>query len=731
MYIRRLIIDDFGALRKKEFSFSSGLNLLVGGNESGKSTVCAFIKYVFYGFSDSKERERHSNLETMCAGGSVEIEFAGEVYLISRRDGDKGRSKVSVFTEDGSEFDAWKLSAQTPGEYFLGIPEKLYSRSLYVSQTSGAEPDGASASAISNLLLSGDEAVNLKNATNKLEALRKSLQLKKGRGGLIPKKEEEIDALKEKYLDALTVRTRCECLASELKNANEDLTIMRAKLSRTEEEFCKKRSAKIVEFLRERDCLTKEYEDAQEQLTLLQNENTYEGFCPSESYITEIEKLETEAQLRNNTCQTLKERLSECRDERNAKIPKEYRAFLSLGRTSAILAKHNDLCKKKRVFGVLALLSLIISIGTGAGALFNTILLPFSIAFLLAAFAQGYLALNYSKKLKEFLYELSPDGVSPAEVCAACDEYEVLRNSESASISKAFSDESELLAKTLDELSYLAEKWGKSSASEAKQYYLAFSAKRAELHSCISELKRARDVNQAHLSAYSENDKAKAMKYSEEELIGAENIVISEEAIYSLRNSVSAIEAERHSLEVSLASEGFESIDPAKTICELNSATDKLKQLNASFDAVTLALSSLSNAEESIRRTVSPYLSKVSSVYFSKITNGKYPELKLDADLALKYVSPEYSFPVSGEYLSGGSADLAWLCLRLALHSKLSESHPLPLILDECLVYFDDERLKAILSELETIASEGTQILLFSASSRERTILDDEYAIEV
>jgi len=731
LYIRRLIIDDFGALRRKEFSFSSGLNLLVGKNESGKSTVCAFIKYIFYGFSDSKERERHSNIETMCAGGSIEIEFAGAVYLISRRDGDKGRSKVSVFTEDGSEFGDWKLSGQTPGEYFLGIPEKLYSRSLYVSQTAGAAPDGASASAISNLLLSGDEAVNLKNATNKLESLRKSLQLKKGRGGLIPQKEDEIAALKDEYQHALAVRSRCERLASELKNTTEDLTIMRSKLSRAEEEFCKKRSAKIVDFLRQRDLFIKDYEDAREQLTLLQNENTHDGFCPNESYIAELEKLETEAELRNNTCQTLKERLSECRDERNEKIPKEYRAFLSLGRTSAILAKHNALCKKKRIFGLLAIIALILSVGLGAGALFNTVLLPFSIAFLLAALAQGYLTLNYARKLKEFLYELSPDGVSPAEVCAACDEYEVLRNSESASISKAFSDESELLAKTLDELSYLAGKWGKSSADEAKQYYIAFSAKRAELQARMSELKRALDVNQAHLSAYSENEKTKAMEYSEEELIGAENIVISEETIYALRNSVSGIEAERHSLEIALASEGFESADPTKTVCELNSATARLKHLNESFDAVTLALSSLSDAEESIRRTVSPYLSKVSSVYFTKITNGKYPELKLDADLALKYVSPEYSFPLSGEYLSGGSADLAWLCLRLALHSKLSESHTLPLILDECLVYFDDERLKAILSELESIASEGTQILLFSASSRERTILDEEYAIEV
>ena len=92
--------------------------------------------------------------------------------------------------------------------------------------------------------------------------------------------------------------------------------------------------------------------------------------------------------------------------------------------------------------------------------------------------------------------------------------------------------------------------------------------------------------------------------------------------------------------------------------------------------------------------------------------------------MSLKYKDGETGNPIDSIYLSGGSADLAWICLRLALHKKLSESRPVPIILDECFVYFDDTRLRTILKKLTDIATKnGIQILLFSASSREKDIL--------
>ena len=133
-------------------------------------------------------------------------------------------------------------------------------------------------------------------------------------------------------------------------------------------------------------------------------------------------------------------------------------------------------------------------------------------------------------------------------------------------------------------------------------------------------------------------------------------------------------------------------------------------------------MEALEKAENNIRYTVSPYLSEIAGGYFASLTENRYSGLLLDEKMSLRYRDGETGIPIDSIYLSGGSTDLAWICLRLALHKKLSESRPIPLILDECFVYFDDTRLKAILKRLTDMAKES-QVILFSASSRERDIL--------
>lgn len=730
MYIRRLIIDDFGAWQKRSVDLTDGFNLITGKNESGKSTLCAFIKYVFYGFNDSKERERHVNFNTMRASGSVELDMDGQYYLVFRKDGEKGKSKVIVTRADGSEFEDWKLSADTPGDYFFGIPEKLYSRSIYVSQIGGAAPDGASASAISNLLLSGDEAVNLKNATGKLDSFRRSLQLKKGRGGLIHDTEDKIAELKDEYELSLDAKRKCEGLSSEIRDTEDHLVSLKAELGEAEKAKSIARSRKLISYIQEENHLKNELSRVKYAFKHLTEANTYKGFCPNEDYLSNVKTLESEASLREQTCESLKQRMIESENERNARIPKEYKQFLALGRTKGIQEAHNAFKRKINLFALLAALFYVCALAFLVAAFFKPIFTaPMALA-LFAGTVLTYFLISTNKKLKAFLLSLSPDKLSYEEVCAACEEYEAYRATESSSISKAYNAELELLSQKHEELEALAEKWGKSSLSEAKQAYLTFTAALAELDQKALSIENALGINRAHLSAYSEKDREAALSFTEEEL--DEKVTeISDDRLSFLKHSVSTLEDQLNSLKISLASSGFDSGDPAKTLCMIDEEKKRLSELTETFEAVNLAITALSDAEISIRETVSPYLSEHSGAYFSEITNGKYPRLLLDTSLDLKYVSPEYSTPISKEHLSGGSADLAWLCLRLALHKKLSGSRPLPLILDECLVYFDDERLEKILSLLKDLSSSGTQIILFSASSRERAFVGEENTVEI
>ena len=49
MFIKSIHIDSFGGLSGKDFDFSRALNIIEGNNESGKSTLLSFIKFILYG----------------------------------------------------------------------------------------------------------------------------------------------------------------------------------------------------------------------------------------------------------------------------------------------------------------------------------------------------------------------------------------------------------------------------------------------------------------------------------------------------------------------------------------------------------------------------------------------------------------------------------------------------------------------------------------------------------
>ena len=70
--------------------------------------------------------------------------------------------------------------------------------------------------------------------------------------------------------------------------------------------------------------------------------------------------------------------------------------------------------------------------------------------------------------------------------------------------------------------------------------------------------------------------------------------------------------------------------------------------------------------------------------------------------------------------MSGGTADAAYICLRLALAGLISEKN-LPVILDESLIRLDDRRMTDC---LRMLSETGRQILVFSSSDREARLAE-------
>ena len=55
MNILKLELTHFGKFHLKTITFTSGLNIVYGKNEAGKSTIHAFVRSMLFGIPDTEE----------------------------------------------------------------------------------------------------------------------------------------------------------------------------------------------------------------------------------------------------------------------------------------------------------------------------------------------------------------------------------------------------------------------------------------------------------------------------------------------------------------------------------------------------------------------------------------------------------------------------------------------------------------------------------------------------
>ena len=72
MRIESIHIDGFGVWNDKNFGpLDPGLNVFYGPNETGKSTLMAFIRSMFFGFEKRGTARRYEPLNGGAHGGSM------------------------------------------------------------------------------------------------------------------------------------------------------------------------------------------------------------------------------------------------------------------------------------------------------------------------------------------------------------------------------------------------------------------------------------------------------------------------------------------------------------------------------------------------------------------------------------------------------------------------------------------------------------------------------------
>ena len=156
--------------------------------------------------------------------------------------------------------------------------------------------------------------------------------------------------------------------------------------------------------------------------------------------------------------------------------------------------------------------------------------------------------------------------------------------------------------------------------------------------------------------------------------------------------------------------------DPTLLDARRSELAEALSQRTGEFDALTIAMDALEEADSHLRERFSPALNQTAGEIFSAFTGGRWPGLSLARDFTAQATGSDGLLPRSALALSAGTADQLYLAVRLAVcRMTLPDT---PLLLDDALAAFDDDRMVLALQYLAVLAAER-QILLFSCHSRE------------
>ena len=162
--------------------------------------------------------------------------------------------------------------------------------------------------------------------------------------------------------------------------------------------------------------------------------------------------------------------------------------------------------------------------------------------------------------------------------------------------------------------------------------------------------------------------------------------------------------------------------DPVLLRERMDSIDVERSRLEKRLKAIEMALNELTAADEEMNARFSPTLSRETETIFRSLTGGKYDQLTLDRDLSAAVREEGALLPHGAELLSRGARDQLYLSVRLALCDLIPSDEPCPIILDDALICFDDERMALALNYLKEI-SRHRQVILFTCQSREKAYL--------
>ena len=715
----------FGKLQRAELHLQPGLNVIYAPNESGKSTWTAFIRAMLYGLSTRErgtlaDKNRYAPWNGSTMQGRMDVADGAQRYTVTRNTARIG-SPMGDFscTYSDTSTPVPGITGQNLGETLLGVPREVFERSALIRQSAlTVEQDAELERRIAALITTGEEDTSY---TEVHERLKKQLNRRKhNKTGLIPNLENEIDALDDALAELATLTAKSDATQAHLDTLSEQLQNLNSQNEQWEQ-------------LEKQDALQK-YRAAQQSAIEAQQRadllSQLAGDLPDHATLTQLE-------VQSAALTSSQARLSHAKQNYDAAQAAEHRASVAYQQHPLCPADATALAQRQSAMVTPMLPGKawwLCTALTGAAVIAFVLMLLSVLPFALwQAVITGILAcaglggtLYYVLRKRKILRQID-DITKKKEILAAqIAKYLPLQKAAQEAdvqLSHAQSVYNELSQQHQQDMVLLLAQIHRfqPSVNDLPSVQIAIADAR---HKQQTLMQAKKDAQEAALRCQIMAEHLPAKPHPDSDVPLSQPTLTREEINLQLRQLMSDMQTARTQLD-SLQGQIRGLGDPTHIAQRRQIKCEQLSQLQAEYSALQMAMESLDNANLTLQNRFSPALGAKTAEIFSAITDGRYHKVLLNRDFSLSAETVNNPIGRSIQLLSQGTADQLYLAVRLAICDMvLPEEKSVPLILDDALLSFDEQRLHAALDYL-LAESKHRQIILFSCQKREQAYLAD------
>ena len=775
MKIIEINIKCFGKLRDFVLKPGDGVNIIYGKNESGKSTIMAFIKAMFYGFESGEKRRQYEPWNGGQPAGSIEFEFDGKTYFLNRTFGEsKGYDKISLFDKTNGE--TVPLSpGQEPGALVFGINIRTFVSSVFIGQ-SGIAVEGENHEVINrlvNLTSAGDEHVSKREIDKRLKNAAAAIDSKKS-DAILPELRKQKRELMDSRAEMIKVLAESDDLRNKIAvDMREEKTLLQQK-SFLEEMYDRlEKKEELVEIdliLRKRDEVA-ELEEKYNRLDKLFSGELADGMS---EFMSDSSKLLDEEKVREAA---LQEKVDELEDLRRqavsidrpklnmTKIVKKYTKEIELAfdqydslvrerrELELAIEQKEDPVEKPEDMRLVGGICAIVMLAT----LFLGIFVHwiFYLMGILAVISIAVYLFIYKKSIDE------EDKFSEEELgLSNINEQMNALNEENRYILDEFG------IRTMDDFDKLYK-----AIEQNQKRYIESREKKLKLEAQISDLKGELDAVrkklQDNLAAYHETEsseeatgiinKLSTMKREHEKLSfklasakdtynfmlrgrSIDELVLYSEQVRSnvelevpdsftkdnVKSKLTAVNAKLEEISAQISREETELLLKPYSTQNVQKVSDEIKALNRRIEHYEFELSAIEEAQKTLDEAFQemkidfgPMINYRASRLLNGMTGSKSSSVLVSDKLIPSFAEQGDSQPRSSEWMGAGTYDQIYLALRLALSGVVTDEM-LTVLLDDSFVQFDDDRMTEALKFIkdDNAIGEIGQVIIFTCHKR-------------